>query len=289
MKQSFTLILIIISGLACAQDTLKLVSWNLHLLPSPVFAKSKKKTRTDSIVNYFTKIDTSINLLLFQEVFHAKRRNQLIAGLENLYPYHTPIVNSAKKRLLKTNSGLIVFSKTPIIQMDAIKYNDCSGSDCMAFKGAQFIHTVWNNTPLLVVNTHLNSEPPRSIALEQAKMIINELIPNYIEKEIPIFIGGDFNINCSDSSNYDKLLQIVKTNNSSHIDCTDISSPKVLESTLDYIFLYDDWLPEYLKLEQNCKFQIGPSWIDSDDKKIYGKTVGFSDHHPVLMKLSFQK
>lgn len=173
--------------------------------------------------------------------------------------------------------------------MDAIKYNDCSGSDCMAFKGAQFIHTVWNNTPLLVVNTHLNSEPPRSIALEQAKMIINELIPNYIEKEIPIFIGGDFNINCSDSSNYDKLLQIVKTNNSSHIDCTDISSPKVLESTLDYIFLYDDWLPEYLKLEQNCKFQIGPSWIDSDDKKIYGKTVGFSDHHPVLMKLSFQK
>lgn len=209
--------------------------------------------------------------------------------MENLYPYYTPVVNPATARPFKTNSGLIIFSKTPIIQMDVIKYDDCSKSDCMAFKGAQFVHTVWNNHPILVVNTHLNSEPPRSIALEQAREIINELISEYLEKEVPIFLGGDFNINCADKENYEELLSIIRAKNNLHEDIVESTTPSPVENTLDYIFIYNDWLPEHFDLEYLYKYQIGPSWINSDDKKIYGETVGFSDHHPVIMKLQYIK
>lgn len=271
------------------QQSLKVVSWNLHLLPAPVFAKSKKKLRTDSIINYFTQKDTSIDLLLFQEVFHSKRRDQLIEGLASLYPYHTPVVNSAKGKPFRTNSGLIIFSKTPFIQMKSIKYKDCSGNDCMAYKGAQFIHTVWNNKPILVINTHLNSEPPRSIALEQTQRIISDLAAPYINSGIPIFIGGDFNINVADSSNYKKLLSIVKSENYRHQDIVNSSTPTEVQNTLDYIFIYRDWLPNYFKVDYLYKYLIGPSWDNSDKKKIYGKTVGFSDHHAVILKLDYMK
>lgn len=289
MKVLKLFILIFISSTYLGQEDLKIVSWNLHILPGPVFAKSKKQLRTDSIVEHFTKIDTTIDLLLFQEVFHSKRRKQLIEGLESLYPYYTPVVNPAIGRPFKTNSGLIIFSKTPFVQMSSIKYDDCSGSDCMAFKGAQFIHTVWNNVPLLIVNTHLNSEPPRSIALDQSKMIIEKLVQPYIGAGIPIILGGDFNINCSDSVNYPKLLSIVNSRNQHHLDISENSEPSALKSTLDYLFIYNEWLPNYFQFEYVYKYLIGPSWEESDKKKIYGKTVGFSDHHPVILKLIFNK
>ncbi len=271
----------------CSQDSLKIISWNLHLLPAPVFAKSKKKLRVDSIANHFTVNDTSVDILLFQEVFHKKRRNQLIQGLDQLYPYHTPVINSAKGKPFKTNSGLIIFSKTPFVQMSSIKYEDCSGSDCIAFKGAQFIHTVWNNVPLLIVNTHLNSEPPRSIALEQADQIISQLIKPYLNTKTPIIIGGDFNINCADSSNYEKLLSIVGSDNEFHKNNVQQEKPKALKNTLDYLFLFNDWLPSHFQLKYVHKCLIGPSWKEDNKRKVYGETVGFSDHHAVIMKLVF--
>lgn len=159
----------------------------------------------------------------------------------------------------------------------------------MAFKGAQFIHTVWNNTPLLIINTHLNSEPPRRIALEQSQEIIDQLVLPYAKLKIPTFIGGDFNINRSDSVNYDKLLSIVGSNNSHHKNIVGKKTPETLKSTLDYIFVYNDWLPEYFSIDYLYKYLIGPTWQNSDKKKIYGQTVGFSDHHAVIMKLNFRK
>lgn len=240
----------------------------------------------DSIVHQFTVVDTTIDIILFQEVFHPKRRKQLIEGMKHSYPYYTPVINSAKGRPFKTNSGLVVFSKTPIYQMESIKFNDCSGSDCMAFKGAQFVHTVWNSTPLLIVNTHLNSEPPRSIALEQTKLIISELVEPFSEKQVPIILGGDFNINCNDQDNYDQLLSIVESKNSVHTDNTQ-KTIQGLQNTLDYLFVYKDWLPDSFSLDYVQKILIGPTWDNSGKRKIYGKTVGFSDHHPVLMQLIY--
>ncbi|CAG5084416.1 endonuclease/exonuclease/phosphatase family protein [Parvicella tangerina] len=287
MKILRLIALLTIPAISFSQNELKILSWNLHLLPAPVYAKSKKRLRVDSIIKHLTKSDTTIDLLLFQEVFHQGCRKRLIKGLENLYPYHTPVVNPAKGRLFKTNSGLIIFSKTPFVQMKSIRYEECSGSDCMAFKGAQFIHTVWNNVPLFVVNTHLNSQPPRSIALEQTRKIIKELIVPIGNTKVPIILGGDFNINYSDTTNYNALISILGSSNQKHLDLTQSDQPQELESTLDYLFVYHDQLSEHFTLESVHKIQIGPSWRPSDGKKVYGKTVGFSDHHAVIMRLKY--
>lgn len=269
------------------KDTLKITSWNIHLLPAPAFFRSRKKKRTKLIIAHFNKQQEN-DVLLFQEVFHKKRRKQLIKGLTNVYPYHTQVVNSAKGKLLKTNSGLITFSKLPFKEVNRIQFNDCSGTDCMAFKGAQMTSFVINGQLIYIINTHLNSEPPRSIALEQMKMIEDSLISIAFENSTNIFVGGDFNINKSDSENYQEMINVFKTKNDCHFDkIISDKGERIVEKTLDYIFLYNA-IESDLKIKK-YKFLIGPEWIKGKSKKVYNKTVGYSDHYPVQSVIEILK
>jgi endonuclease/exonuclease/phosphatase family metal-dependent hydrolase len=260
-------------------DSLIITSWNIHLLPAPIFFWSRKKKRTELIINHF-KEQQENDVLLFQEVFQKNRRKQIIKGLSGIYPYHTQIVNSAKGKLFKTNSGLLTFSKTPITEVNNINYENCSGSDCMAYKGAQMLSTKFNGQLIYIINTHLNSEPPRTIALNQIKMI-NDSLSEYAFKKSPyVFIGGDLNINISDSLNYQQMIRLFKTNNINHLDIVkNESSIDVATSTLDYIFIYNSI--ESNLISKKYKYLIGPEWKKGTTKKIYNKTVGYSDHYPV--------
>lgn len=268
-------------------DTLKITSWNLHLLPAPIFFRSKKKKRIDSIVNHFLNQQEN-DILLFQEVFHKQRRKQLISGLTKVYPYHTTIVNPTKWQLFKTNSGLIIFSKFPLEEVESIKFNNCSGSDCMAYKGAQMVRANFNQQTVYIINTHLNSEPLRSIAIGQMRMIKDSLAKQAYEKSPYVFIGGDFNINISDSINYQKMVKVFKTKNKYHFDKSKNSSTrKYVKNTLDYIFLYNS-KESKIKMKK-VKYLIGPEWKKDNSKKIYGKTVGLSDHYPIQSTITIQK
>jgi endonuclease/exonuclease/phosphatase family metal-dependent hydrolase len=268
-------------------DTLKITSWNLHLLPAPVLFRSKKKKRTDFIIENFNS-NLENDVLIFQEVFHRKRRKQLIKGLSQTYPYYTKIVNKANHKLLKTNSGLVIFSKLPLEEIKTIKFNDCSDSDCMAFKGAQLVNIKFNQKEIFIINTHLNSEPPRSIAIEQMKLIKDSLAKLAYAKSPYVFIGGDFNINKSDSSNYCKMIKIFKTKNKFHFDISkNTTSIKKVKNTLDYILIYNS-IESKINL-RSYKYLIGPEWKKDNTKKVYGKTVGLSDHYPVQSILVFDK
>jgi hypothetical protein len=79
----------------------------------------------------------------------------------------------------------------------------------------------------------------------------------------------------------------VKSENTAHEDIVDSPTPTELTNTLDYIFVYNDWLPAHFELDYIYKYLIGPKWDETGKKKVYGKTVGFSDHHPVILQLSF--
>ena len=270
-----------------SSDTLKLTSWNLHLLPSPVFFRSKKKLRTTQIISYFNHQQSNNEVLLFQEVFHKKRRKQLIEGLKLNYPYFTEVVNNSNGKFLKTNSGLIIFSKFPFESSISIKFNDCSSSDCMALKGAQMVSIKYHNKELYILNTHLNSEPPRDIAINQMKHIKDSLIAKAYSQSPFVFIGGDFNINISDTSNYKKMIRIFKTKNKRHYDSTSKKKKSLVTETLDYIFLYNS-IESQIEIT-TFKYLIGPEWEKGKSKKVYGKTVGLSDHYPVKSTIVFQK
>lgn len=260
-------------------DSLKITSWNIHLLPAPVFFRSRKKKRTELIIKHFNEQQEN-DILLLQEVFHNKRRKQIIKGLSEIYPYYTNVVNSAKGRLFKTNSGLLTLSKTPISEVKSIKYKNCSGSDCIAYKGAQMLSVEFNGQLIYIINTHLNSEPPRAIALSQMKMI-NDSLSEFAYKKTPyVFIGGDFNINISDILNYKQMIKLFKTDNRNHLDISkDESSKDMVTSTLDYIFIYNSI--ESNLISKKYKYLIGPEWKKGTTKKIYNKTVGYSDHYPI--------
>ncbi len=270
-----------------SSDTLKITSWNLHLLPAPVFFRSKKKKRTEIIIDKFSK-NLENDVLIFQEVFHKKRRAQLINGLSKNYPFYTKIVNESSGKLFKTNSGLIIFCKTAITEVKNIQFDNCSGSDCMAQKGAQMVSLSFNNNKVYIINTHLNSEPPKSIAINQMRMIKDSLAIFAYKNSPYVFIGGDFNINRSDSVFYQKMTKVFKTRNKYHFDISqNTSSLNKVKNTLDYIFLYNS-IESKIKIK-SYKYLIGPEWEKGRSRKVYGKTVGLSDHYPIQSVVVFDK
>ena len=58
------------------------------------------------------------------------------------------------------------------------------------------------------------------------------------------------------------------------------------KNKLEYIFIYNSIKSE-IKLT-SYKYLIGPEWDKDDSKKVYGKTVGLSDHYPVQSILIFE-
>src|SRR4051794_8059891 len=84
------LLAILISVPAPAQDTLKILTWNIQMLPN-VTKGNSRATRAKAIVNQLNARD--YNVVVFQELFHKRARRIVINGLKEKYPYHTPVLN----------------------------------------------------------------------------------------------------------------------------------------------------------------------------------------------------
>src|SRR3954447_15278815 len=84
------LLAILISVPAPAQDTLKILTWNIQMLPN-VTKGNSRATRAKAIVNQLNARDYDV--VVFQELFHKRARRIVINGLKQKYPYRTPVLN----------------------------------------------------------------------------------------------------------------------------------------------------------------------------------------------------
>ena len=101
------------------------------------------------------------------------------------------------------DSGLAIFSDYPILAVRRMAYPVCAGYDCLANKGAlaALIAVPGIATPILVVDTHLNSNAasgaPNARAIYAYRRQL-DLLSSFIAAmgagDRPVLVAGDFNV-----------------------------------------------------------------------------------------------
>lgn len=115
-----------------------------------------------------------------------------------------------------TGAGLHVLSDAPILEVRTAAYNNCAGFDCLANKGAMLVRLQpeWSPTPIDVVNTHMNarkaSGAPGARTLPAHHGQTEELaafLKANRDEQLPLLVGGDFNIRNSPQRYYFNALE----------------------------------------------------------------------------------
>lgn len=192
------------------QKELKIISWNVHMIPT---ATHKNKRAIE--INKFLRNENA-DVILLQECFSKRIIRKISAG----YKY----VIKPKHKFLKLNSGLLVLSNQPLHNYQYWNYKSKKGIDALCNKGAISFEilvekdsTNKTSTGLVkIVNTHLQNNFAH-ITIAQ----INELKLFSTGSNI---IGGDFN--CKDF----KMLS-----DTFHMNVTS-TGPTFAKDTIDFIF-----------------------------------------------------
>lgn len=268
------------------QDTLKIISWNIHLLPYfMVYPKSKKRKRTKLIAEAFN-AEKDYEILALQEVFHKTNRRLLKRKLKKKYPYIYGPPNRQRHRI-KTNSGLMVFSKRPLIYKKSVQFDVATSWDNkMARKGAMLLEGEFNGNLFQIVNTHTQGQPS-IVNNHQFHQIYDGLIAPFERKNIPQIICGDMNCNNTNVQDYSQMLRILHIDNPAPMyDDRYEAKGGLLKKTIDYIFVRPN--DSDMKILRTSMILIGQDWKKLGNlHKTYGVDVGLSDHYPMEILLTW--
>ena len=179
-----------------------IVTYNIQKFPLSF------KSLNDKEIN---KIIKSHSIILLQECF-----NEAYDSLETYYPdYH--ICRGKLKGINIMNSGLVILSKFPIIDVTFKKYNVSNpwSFDYFSEKGFLTASIKIGEKSIKVINTHLQSSDfyrYDKYALSQLKELVNylEQLKNNGEEYI---IGGDFNIDINDIKEIKEIKEILYPKN----------------------------------------------------------------------------
>lgn len=244
-------------------------SWNTQLLDTgdffgwagdaPQCEGAECDARAKKICEQVSELlDPSPAIVNFQEVFEADAAAALISCMEsNGYLFHTGFDGNEDgsdcfwfSDSESEGSGLITFSKFPIVSTTSEDFEDCngcagSGNDCYAEKGMMLTEIeVSPGCTIFNFNTHLDagdSDEDKEARLKQLAQI-KDFLANNVPDGSPLMISGDFNIKKSDNHEYYQLQQALgSATNTSYLAGTKdgITSPGKdgeAGTTLDYIF-----------------------------------------------------
>lgn len=271
-----------------ASSELKILSWNIYMLPSLIYASTKKKARAEGIIEELNK--TNYNIIVFQEAFHAPSRRRLWKGLKDKFPYQYGPANMIAISF-KTNSGIWILSDRPLEEVGEIAYDDCEGDGCLARKGVLMVEGEHQGHRFQVLGTHNNGGKVNDNQFAQLR---EEMLEPYRKDGVPQLICGDFNTKKYSPNNQWQLMM-----NQFDADTTlyqyddrskDHKQTLVIESVYtrmpDFIFVRTNDCNN-LKVNRISTVSFGPTWVQGPSKKVFGETVGYSDHYPVQISLQF--
>jgi len=190
------------------EDTLAVLSWNLHLLPAIVFYKHQIK-RSDAIVSVL--LNSKYDVIVFQEAFHKRASAKIWEGLSTQYPYS---YGPGKRTLLKFGNGVWILSKLKLINVQKIGFDECSKwtADCRARKGAVFVEVEKGGQKFQIIGTHVQSKEGseyQKVRDAQFLQITNELIEPNADNKIPVIVVGDLNTAMGNTRDYQNMLNIL--------------------------------------------------------------------------------
>jgi len=196
---------------AGAQDrppaTLRVLSYNVHLLPDIAYTvaghRGKAEYRAAALVERLAGYD----LLGLCEVFDDDRREELIEGIDEAAG--SALYNYWEKKppgRARTNSGLLLLSRSPIEDRHALTYQHASrfvayglGADGFAAKGALHARIRIHEDPPLLVDCFLTHLESRSSTARQLQIgELREFIAQHTDRNRPMIVLGDMNVAADD-------------------------------------------------------------------------------------------
>ena len=263
-------------ALPISSKTLRILSWNIYMLP-PAVLKTGKIQRAKAIAEEL--MHTQYDIIVFQEAFHPGARRILLAKLAKLMPYQYGPANAGG---LKVNSGVWILSKIKMDQIKEIKYKDCTGFDCYSKKGAVLLEGNKEGVTFQIIGTHLQSEGPQEIRQHQYEEIYNELAIPFQQPNIPQIICGDFNTSSLDQCSYNNMV------------CTLDCENGVLDGCITNTFREGNDQIDYILIRKNgCKIEqqhreikeFFHNWIGRKNKFIQSPEL--SDHNAMEIQIEF--
>lgn len=185
-----------------------ILSWNIYMLPGFL---GVGKTQRSEIIGKLLK-RSSYDVIVFQEAFHGPARKRIRQQLKELYPFEAGPANS-RTFSLRTNSGLWVLSKFPIVSQQEIVFDTRQGIDAMSRKGALLVELNVNGQHIQVIATHLQNAGHFAIKQNQCRELFHKLLRQMQRLGVPQIICGDFNIDRHASpDSYKQMLAVLQAN-----------------------------------------------------------------------------
>lgn len=265
-KLFFMILLLLPLNAATQMDTLKVMSWNVFLRPG--ILSDGQMDRVSDIGSHI--ICCGGDVIVLQEVFHKRARKRLLQKLDGWYEYHTSIGPTS---FFGVSSGVVIFSKYPIIEERFVSYSKSKGADGLAKKGAVLAKIRFGKQDVHIVGTHLQagaSAAAKSVQKSQLTELANAV--NLIGDSSIVIFAGDFNITPDE-----KLFAYLS--NSLEVKLPDLSPPFYATAN----FADQDLFPaegdavwiDYVFLKKTIKAQQKSTWIEH----VFSKNqVRFSDH-----------
>ena len=267
--KSKTLIIgILILGMvfSAEENNLTILSWNIKMLTAPYGWLHNQVERAENIVNTLNTTE-NYNVILFQEAFSGKIRKLMYEGLQSIYPYQIKPNNTTC--IGKSNSGLWVVSKSPIMLINEFAFTNQKNWDALSSKGAKLYSVVKDGQEFHIINTHLQADYKtkyNKIRTQQYTEIYEKLILPNKNNEIPLILCGDLNI--SKPVQLKDMLKKLTLNNGPLLGTLQLSSTGKYAELLDYI------------LVKSGNFQFES--IERKILKMSENPNSFSDHYPIM-------
>ncbi len=265
-------------------ESLKILTWNIYMLPSIVPLPSRAK-RSEKIMDTLSK--GIFDIIVFQEAFHKKTQKKLAKGLATTYPYMYGPFNPTKNPF-KINSGVWIISKTEMNVLGSIVYKSRSGVDQVSEKGAALLEGVYNGHKFQLLGTHMQADYKPKIREKQFDQMNTELLYKYKEDGVPQIICGDLNTERGFETDYIKML--------TQLDAIDGDIMGLQQETYDGLtneIVAKIWGKkktnfDYVLIKKNgANINSEKRWVSVLKCKWNKKKCDLSDHYGIACELDF--
>jgi endonuclease/exonuclease/phosphatase family metal-dependent hydrolase len=264
-------------------ERIKILSWNIYMLPR--FIKNSGKMERAEVIGKEL-LNKDYDVIVFQEAFHSGARKRIRNELEKKYYYSAGPANQ-KAFSFKTNSGIWIFSKFPIVASKSIIFENRCGIDAFSRKGALIVELNVHGKLIQIVGTHLQSSGFAWVKHSQCVELAERLINPFQKPGIPQIICGDFNIEKGSEYHYNKMLQM--------LDATDSELKGTKFFTFDELNndLHDQVSPkqgliDYILFKANkCKVNFLNKQVSVFQFPWHKRHNDLSDHYPLEAEILF--
>jgi hypothetical protein len=174
---------------------LKLLTWNIWMMPTWTFQSPKNSQRAAAIADQLLLRD--FDVLCFEKAFDGGARDVLKRKLGPRYPYaYGPLNQNGSP--FKINGGLWVLSRLPLSELRELQFAESVGVESLSRKGALSLRGCSAGRHFQLVVTHLQGddgpsyEPDHQLVRNrQMLQLARELIRPHTDSALPLFVCGD--------------------------------------------------------------------------------------------------